>query len=106
MSETEISFRITFDERTVEFKVKTTLAATSYHGTSFIPNNCRAKLYKGQVRSITLERLDDNGWNADDIGGPDGAVLAADFGGGQLIGKARTGLPRLVQDALAAIEAL
>lgn len=73
------AFRVTRDERTIEFAVSTDLEAVTRHGTAFVPNHCSARVYGGKVVSIGLDRLDKNGWGIDDPDGPVGAELNASY---------------------------
>jgi len=98
------TFTTTRREMTIEFAVKTTAKATTYSGTAFVPNHCDAKVYGDEIVSLTLSKLDENGWGMDDPSGPDGAELHADFGGGEFLAENRAKLPKIAQDALAEVE--
>jgi hypothetical protein len=95
------NFRITRQELTIEFAVQTTDEAVTYSGTFFAPNHCRVRAEGGRIISVSLDRLDENGWGIDDPDGPDGAELNASFGGGQLMPSYLPRLPKVVRDALA-----
>lgn len=104
-------FTVTRRETMLAFTVTTTERVTSHRGTEFVPNHCRAKISHGEIVSLTLSKLDENGRGIDDPAGPYGAELHADFGGGQLGDSARrfgSEIPvkslRIVREALAAIK--
>jgi hypothetical protein len=97
-----MSFQITRDERSLEFAIKTTEKVASFHGTAFIPNSCAVKIFKGQIVSIMLDQLDENGYGLDDPAGPEGAELNVGYGGDELLQPGE--LPEIVQQALAAIK--
>jgi hypothetical protein len=100
------SFETVRDERTFDFKVTTSLTVTSHWGTSFVPNHCDAKVSNGKVVSVTLDRLDENGWGVDDPAGPYGAELNTSFGGGQIVSPLRAKLPEIARQALTTVEAI
>jgi hypothetical protein len=97
-------FELTRNERTMEFVVTTTEHVTSFRGTSFVPNFCAARIANDRVLSVSLDRLDENGWGIDDPAGPDGAELSVGYGGGELVSPGRAKLPQVARDALAEIE--
>lgn len=99
-----MGFKKIRDERVVEFTVTTKLQVTSYRGTDFTPNHCQARVFNGEIVSVSLALHDENGWGVDDPAGPHGAELAADFGGGQFLQKNRASLPKIAQQALVAVE--
>lgn len=89
-----------------DFAIETTDTLKSYYGGTFIPNHASVVVRNGVVSRITLDRVHENGWPVDDPDGPDGAVLAADFGGGEFDAPHRDNLPPLVLQILALIETL
>ena len=96
------TFKIIRRELTLEFAIKTTAKVTSFNGTVFVPNRCETKVYDGKVLSFMLDRVDGNGWVEDDPAGSDGAVLSVSYGRGDMLCHGH--LPKVAQDALAAIE--
>jgi hypothetical protein len=99
-----MTFTLASRRTEMEFTVETADKVTTYSGTEFVPNWCEAKVYGGQIASVSLSRLDENKWGIDDPAGPDGAELHADFGGGELDDDAIDALPKVAQEALAAIK--
>lgn len=99
-----VGITVTRDERTVELSITTTEEVTSFRGTAFVPNHARVRLSFGEVVSVSLERVTDQGWGIDDPAGPDGAELDVDFAGGELAADRRAQLPKVAQDILAHIE--
>jgi hypothetical protein len=93
--------KIIRDERNVEFEVSGVTVVTSYSGTQFVPNYAHAKVINGRVVSISVSKMDKNGWGIDDPAGPDGAELHADFGGGEF--DSPESLPALVREILTAV---
>lgn len=99
-----MTFTLASRRTELEFTIETTDKVTSYRGTEFVPNWCEVKVYGGEIVSVNLSRLDENGWGIDDPAGPDGAELNVSFGGGQIEGDAIDALPKVAQEALAAIK--
>ena len=98
------TFKTIRRELTLEFKVTTTAKVPSFNGTRFAPNRVDARVVDGRIVSLTLERLDGNGWIDEDPDGPDGAVLSVSYAGSEIGDNGRTDLPKVAQDALAEIE--
>jgi hypothetical protein len=96
---------LTAHEQTLQFRVRGTSAhVTSFRGTQFVPNRCDVRIHDGQVISVSLDRVDANGWRIEDPNGPDGAKLSVSYGGGEFLPEARTKLPALAQKVLTEIE--
>ena len=96
------TFTIVRDVRVLDFTVQTTAVVPSNQGTAlFVPNRCSARVYGGEIVSLMLYRVD-----AADMAeySPDGAELAADFGGGEFRATNRGHLPEVVRDALTEVE--
>lgn len=101
------TFRVISHRTVIEFSIETADRVTSFGGTDFVPNHCRARIQDGEIVSISLEKLDENGWGIDDPAGPDGEELAASFSGPEITGQPPHATPRVAQDALkAAAEAM
>jgi hypothetical protein len=99
------NFRITRQELTIVFAVQTTDEVVTYRGTtSFTPNYCRVRAEDGKIISISLDKLDENGWGIDDPAGPDGAQLNASFGGGELMPSYLPKLPKIVRNVLTEVQ--
>jgi hypothetical protein len=99
-----MTFTLASRRTELEFTVETADKVTTYSGTEFVPNWCEVNVYGGQVTSVSLSRLDENKWGIDDPAGPDGAELHADFGGVEFDDDAINALPKVAQEALAAIK--
>jgi len=99
-----MTFTLASRRTELEFTIETADTVTSYRGTEFIPNWCEVKVYGGQIASVTLSRLDENRWGIDDPAGPDGAELNVSFGGGEIADDAIGALPKVAQEALAAVK--
>lgn len=100
------TIKSTSDDRTIRFTVTTTDTVTTYSGTDFVPNTGEAKISNGEIVSLMLDQVDEDGFDVDDPAGPDGAVLGASFGGGELTPEGRAKLPTVAQKALATIDTL
>ena len=100
------TFKLTRDERTLEFRLKTNAKVESYRGTKFVPNHLTVSISGTEVISLMLDLLDEYGYGIDDPAGPDGAELFASYGGGEFLPEYRAKLPKVAQDALAEIEGM
>lgn len=98
------AFKITRRTLTMEFTIKTAAKVTSFNGTPFVPNRCEARVESGTIVSVSLARVDENGWDCDDPAGPDGAVLSVSYGGGEIDPAGRPALPRIAQDAIDTVQ--